>query len=473
MSEAEFHRRARGALADAGLQAALSRARGGFVDARRGAIERKGRFDALSARARDAKERALSGLDRLLPEYERALSRNGGQLHWAQDAEAARRRVIDICRRAGVRRALKSKSMACEECDLNAALQRAKIEVRETDLGEYILQLAGERPSHIVAPALHKSRAQVAALFDARAPRRPQRPASADGIPELVADARAALRRDFRDADAIVTGANMLVAESGAAVLVTNEGNADLGAALARVHVVVAGIDKLVARWADVNDVLRVLAPSATGQDITAYTSFFFGPRGPGERSGADAFHVVLLDNQRSAALGGPYRDILRCIRCGACMNHCPVYQATGGHAYDSVYPGPLGAVLKPLLEPQRPDYELANASSFCGRCEAVCPVGIPLPGLMRRLRAEQRAEQRASGFGRWALGAWMALSRRPALYRLATGWALSLLVVARRRGRLRRLPGLSAWTRTRDLPAPARASFQRQWRRKRRRRAA
>ena len=308
MREAAFHRRARSALADEPLQSALAKARTGFVDHRRAAVERVGDFDARRERARMAKERALSRLDALLPAYERALVGNGGQLHWAQDAESLRRCVVGICQRAGVRRALKGKSMVSEECGLNAALETAGIGVVETDLGEHIIQLAGERPSHIIAPALHKSRAQVAALFEAR--RAPDRPApDGDGIAALVAEARCALRGRFLDADAIITGANMLVAESGAAVVVTNEGNVDLGAALARVHIVVAGIDKLVERWADAHHVLRVLSLSATGQEITAYTSFFFGPRRPDERDGPESLsrRVAGQPTQRRArrALSG------------------------------------------------------------------------------------------------------------------------------------------------------------------------
>ena len=331
-------------------------------------------------------------------------------------------------------------------------------------MGEYIIQLRREPPSHIIAPAIHLTRDQVAQTFrehhDELAADRPL-----EGGDALLDEARSILRRRFLAADVGITGANMFVAETGAAVTVTNEGNAELTMTVPKVHVVVASIEKVVPTLADAVTILRVLARSATGQDISVYTTFATGPRRPGDADGPEAFHVVLLDNGRSATLGSEFRDILKCIRCGACLNHCPVYGAVGGHAYGWVYSGPMGAVLTPSLIGIENASDLPEASSLCGRCEEICPMRIPLPALLRRWRERGFEARRGAAMSRWGLAVWAFVARRPALYRLATAAAAALFGLAgQRSGRLRRLPFGGGWTDARDLPAPEGRTFMRAW---------
>jgi L-lactate dehydrogenase complex protein LldF len=336
--------------------------------------------------------------------------------------------------------------------------------VVETDLGEYLVQIRGEAPSHIIAPAIHLSRDQVEADFRHRHTHLPpgrklEEPA------ELVAEARAVLREKFLAADVGITGANFLVAETGSAVIVTNEGNGDLTSLLPKVHIVVASIEKAVPTLEDAAVLLRVLARSGTGQEITAYTSFLTGPRRLDDADGPHACHVVIVDNGRSALLASEFREVLRCIRCGACMNHCPVYNAIGGHAYGSVYAGPIGAVLTPVLAGIGASSDLPNASSFCGRCEEVCPVKIPLPGLMRRWREVAYSGGEMGIGARFLLGIWTYTAKRPRLYHVLARFAAAVLGAAgRRRGAFRVLPLGRGWTRYRDFPAPQGRTFQQLW---------
>ena len=373
--------------------------------------------------------------------------------------------VLGLCKERGAKAATKGKSMISEEIGLNAALEAAGIEAIETDLGEYIIQLRGETPSHIIAPAIHLSKDDVEADF-----RRAHRdlPAARDlSQPEqLLAEARAILRDKFLSADVGVTGANFLVAETGTSIIVTNEGNGDLTQILPRVHVVVASLEKIVPTLADAAQLLRVLARSATGQDMAVYTTLSTGPRRPGDEDGPEEYHVVLLDNGRSAMLGSEFEDMLRCIRCGACMNHCPVYHAIGGHAYGWVYPGPMGAVLTPSLIGVAEGGQLPNASTFCGRCEEVCPMRIPLPKMMRHWREREFERRLSPAAARSALGLWAFFAKRPALYRLATDLMTRALHLAGgARGRFSWLPFAGGWTRYRDLAAPQGATFQSRWR--------
>ena len=336
--------------------------------------------------------------------------------------------------------------------------------VVETDLGEYIVQLAGETPSHIIAPAVHKTREQITDLFhEHHSPlgytdRVTQREA-------LVNEARSVLRERFVTADVGITGANFLVAETGANVIVTNEGNGDLTSCLPRVHIVTAGIEEIVPSLDDLAVLLRVLARSATGQEFSAYTSLYSGPRRPGDMEGPEAYHVVLLDNGRSRLLGGQYQAMLRCIRCGACLNHCPVYGSIGGHAYGWVYSGPMGSVLTPLLNGFDQSLDLPNACTLNGRCKEVCPVRIPLSDLLLKHRVEQHERRLSSGLGRFLLGAWAWLACRPRLYQGVMALPLRVMhMLGRRRGGLTWLPGAGGWTGSRDFPVPARRSFMRQW---------
>ncbi len=454
------------ALHDQRLQRAL-RHSDNFVARRASAVERLPEFDALRDSARAIKDHTLAHLDLYLEAYERKVIESGGHVHYARDAAQANAIVLDLCKRRGAKAVTKGKSMISEEIGLNAALEAAGIEAIETDLGEYIIQLRGETPSHIIAPAIHVSRDDVEADF-----RRVHRdlPATRDlSQPEqLLGEARAILRDKFLSADIGVTGANFLVAETGTSIIVTNEGNGDLTQMLPRVHVVVASLEKIVPTLADAAQLLRVLARSATGQETSVYTTLSTGPRRPGDPDGPEEYHVVLLDNGRSAMLGSEFEDMLRCIRCGACMNHCPVYNAVGGHAYGWVYPGPMGAVLTPSLIGVAEGGQLPNASTFCGRCEEVCPVRIPLPRMMRRWREREFQRALSPATVRYGLDFWAFFARRPALYRFATGlFVKALNLLGRGKGRFARAPLAGGWTNYRDLAAPESSTFQSQWRAK------
>jgi L-lactate dehydrogenase complex protein LldF len=454
------------ALQDERLQRAL-RHSDNFVSGRAAAAERLPEFEALRDSARAIKDHTLAHLDLYLQAYERKVAESGGHVHYARNAVEANAIVLDLCTRRGARAVTKGKSMISEEIGLNAALEAAGIEAIETDLGEYIIQLRGETPSHIIAPAIHLSKADIEAEF-----RRAHRdlPAVRDlSQPEqLLAEARAILRDKFFSADVGVTGANFLVAETGTSIIVTNEGNGDLTQILPKVHVVVASLEKIVPTLADAAQLLRVLARSATGQDMTVYTTLSTGPRRPGDPDGPDEYHVVLLDNGRSAMLGSQFEDMLRCIRCGACMNHCPVYHAIGGHAYGWVYPGPMGAVLTPSLIGVAKGGQLPNASTLCGRCEEVCPMRIPLPEMMRHWREREFERRLSPVVARFALGLWGFFAKRPALYRVATDLMMRALHLAGgARGRFSWLPFAGGWTRYRDLTAPQGATFQSRWRAK------
>ena len=466
-----FKEKSREALADPQLQQALETLQTNFSGNRQAAIDRLPEFDALRDRARAIKDRTLADLDYYLEAYEAAATAAGAQVHWARGADEAKTLIADLCRKAGARTVVKAKSMIGEEIGLNPHLEAMGLDIVETDLGEYIVQLADEPPSHIIGPAVHKTVEQVADLFHERHAALGQERKTESA--ELVGEAREVLRETYFRADVGITGANFLVAETGSVVIVTNEGNADLTQGLARVHIVLASLEKVTPSLDDVATIVRVLARSATGQEMAAYTTVATGPRRDGESDGPEEVHVVLVDNGRTKLLGTEFREVLRCIRCGACMNHCPVYGAVGGHAYGWVYPGPIGAVLTPAFVGVEAGGHLPNASSFCGRCAEVCPMRIPLPDLMRRWRAEEFTRGLAPPRQRWALALWSWAVRRPRLYRLGARLAArALAALAGRRGRLRRLPGAAGWTRGRDLPAPQGGAFQAQWARQRAARA-
>jgi L-lactate dehydrogenase complex protein LldF len=357
--------------------------------------------------------------------------------------------------------------MVGEEIGINAYLARNGVEPVETDLGEYIIQLAGEMPSHIIAPAVHKTKEQVSELFHRHHFPLGKTERLTDGQ-AMVNEAREVLRQKYLDADVGITGANFLIAETGSAVIVTNEGNGDLTQTLPKMQIVLASLEKVVPTLEDASTILRVLARSATGQEMSVYTSFTTGPRRPQDLDGPRQFHVVLLDNGRSAMLGTELQDLLRCIRCGACMNHCPVYQSVGGHAYGWVYPGPIGAALSPHFIGVEAARHLPQASTLCGRCEEVCPMRIPLPKILRHWR--ERAVDAGIGPAapRVGISLWAWLARRPALYHALTGLAAPMLAaLAGKRGRFSKLPLAGGWTEARDFPAPEGASFRSQWRRR------
>jgi L-lactate dehydrogenase complex protein LldF len=458
-----FKANARHALADAQLQKALGNIKRGFVDKRAKAAADLPEFERLRDEARDIKDHTLAHLDLYLERFAERVEGAGGHVHWCATAEDARHAVLKICRDAGARVVTKGKTMIAEEIALNPFLEENGIEPVETDLGEYIIQLRGEYPSHIIAPAVHLTKEQVAEDFLAR--HRTLDPGRSLTEPTaLVAEARTVLRQRYFDADVGITGANFLVAETGSTIIVTNEGNGDMTQLLPRVHVVVTSLEKAVPTLEDVTTILRVLARSATGQEFSSYTTLSTGPRRPGDPDGPEAFHVVLLDNGRSSMLGTQFQDMLRCIRCGACMNHCPVYHAVGGHAYGWVYPGPMGAVLSPSLIGVEEAGQLPNASTFCGRCEAVCPMRIPLPKMMRHWREREFERHLPSAKARAGLALW-AMAARPGLYHAATGLAARLLgALGGSSGRFRSLPLARGWTGHRDLPAPEGRTFQAQW---------
>ena len=455
-----FKENAHRALADAGLQRALARSGPSFVARRTAAVAALPEFERLRDVARDIKNHTLAHLDFYLEEWEAKVLASGGRVHWCATADEARDAVLAICRAANARTVTKGKSMISEELGINDHLERHGITPVETDLGEYIIQLRHELPSHIIAPAFHLNREDWEESF---------RKSHTDLPPErvfherrdILTEARTKLRERFLAADVGITGANFLIAETGSSVIVTNEGNGDLTQTLPRVHIALASIEKMVPTIEDCTSLLRVLARSATGQDFSVYTTFSTGARRPGDLDGPDEYHVVLVDNGRSAMLGTEFQEMLRCIRCAACMNHCPVYGVVGGHAYGWVYPGPMGAVLTPSLIGVAEAGHLPNASTFCGKCESVCPVKIPLPKLMRHWREREFERHLTPPVVRTNLALWGFFARRPALYRLATraaAWTLGLM--GRKHGRFHKLPFAGGWTAGRDLPAPEGDTF-------------
>ena len=452
------------AMADVKLQQALARFGEGFPVKRRRAVARMPEFEALRDAGKAIKDHTLEHLDFYLERFEAKVVEAGGKVHWCADAEAARQTVLAICRDAGARTVTKGKSMIGEEIGINEFLEKNSIKAIETDLGEYIIQLRDEPPSHIIAPAVHLSKAQVADSFRQH---HTQFPADRDlEEPRVMLDeARDVLRQAFIAADVGITGANMLIAETGSIVLVTNEGNGDLTQTLPKVQIVIASIEKTVPTLEDAATILRLLARSATGQEMSVYTTFTTGPKRPGDLDGPATFHVVLLDNGRTAMLGNEFREMLRCIRCGACINHCPVYASIGGHAYGWVYSGPMGAVLIPNLIGMEEAGHLPNASTLCGRCEEVCPMRIPLPRMLRNLRERQFEGKLTAKPMRWGLAAWAFLASRPKLYAVAMQIGVGAMgLLGRRRGRFHSLPLAGGWTAARDLAAPHGRTFQAMW---------
>jgi L-lactate dehydrogenase complex protein LldF len=460
MSTSTFPENVSKALADGQLQYAMTETGPRFIQKRAKAREALPEFDALRDQARDIKDHVLEHLDIYLERYEQKVIAAGGHVHWAPTAEDARAAILAICRKAGAKLVTKGKSMISEEIELNHHLEANGIQPVETDLGEYLIQIRNERPSHIIAPAVHLTRDQVEADFrKAHTHLDPNRDLTE--IPALVEEARTVLRQKYFAADAGITGANFLVAETGTSIIVTNEGNGDLTQILPRVHIVIASIEKIVPTLEDAATILRVLARSATGQDFSNYTTLSTGPRRAGDPDGPEEYHVIILDNGRSNVLGTEFQDMLRCIRCGACLNHCPVYQAVGGHAYGWVYPGPIGSVVTPALVGIENAKHLPNASTFCGRCEEVCPMRIPLPKMLRHWREKEFERHLQPQAMRWGIGAWAWLAKRPALYRKATALAARVLTnQGHGEGRLRKLPLAAGWTAHRDFPAPQGKTF-------------
>ena len=418
-------------------------------------------MDAMRSRARAIRLHSLSHLDRLLAHFADQLEAAGGRIHWADDAAEARQIAADILERTGSKSVVKSKSMVSEEIELNQHLEHLGVEVVETDLGEFIAQLAGDTPSHIIAPVMHMTRQDIGRLFESEL-----------GVPytedpfELNRIAREHLRGIFLRADAGISGVNMAVSESGSVILVTNEGNGRLITTAPRVHIALMGMERIVSRWEDAAVVLETLARSATGQRLSAYTNVITGPRRGDDPDGPDEVHVIVVDNGRSRVLAGETAEILACIRCGACLNACPVFRTAGGHAYGSVYSGPMGAIVTPGLQGMEPWWDLPYASTLCGACEEVCPVGIQIPKMLLELRRQAASEGRLPGWLERGMSRYAKTSVVPAKWARAKKWASRLGVLFSSRGWIRRLPGPGrGWTESRDLPKPARESFNDWWR--------
>ena len=459
-----FKQNSHDALANSDLQAALGNVKTGFIEKRTKAAQGLPEFEELRDRAREIKNHTLEHIDLYLEAYEKKVTESGGKVHWAETAEDARNIILNICNSVNAKTVTKGKSILTEEIDLNKFLEQNEIKPIETDLGEYIIQLRDEIPSHIIAPAIHVTKDQIESDFrkfhtHLDSTRNLEEPTT------LLSEARTILRQKYLEADVGITGANFLVAETGTSVIVTNEGNGDLTQNLAKVHIVIASLEKITPTLEDVSQILRVLARSATGQEMSVYTTFSTGPKRAEDPDGPEEYHVVLLDNGRSNMLGTEFQEILRCIRCGACMNHCPVYSAIGGHAYGWVYPGPMGAVLTPSLIGIEKGGHLPNASTFCGRCEAVCPMRIPLPKMMRKWREKEFEMHLQPNIARYGLGVWAYLVKRPKLYQTLTRIASFILFsLGRKKGSLSYLPFAGGWTKYRQFPVTRGNTFQQLW---------
>lgn len=450
LSSETFRENARAALADVHLRGALKNATSVFGERRKEAAAGLPNWEELRNQARAIKDEALLHLDRYLEEFTKQAESRGAKVHWARDAAEANAIICKLAKDGHARTVVKSKSMTTEETHLNDALEAAGVQVVETDLGEYIIQLAEETPSHIIAPAIHKTRRQVAELFTSELGMQPT-----DDIAQMTQTARATLRDRFAAADVGVSGVNFGVAETGTIVIVENEGNIRLTTSLPRIHIAVMGIEKVIPRFADLDVFLKLLSRSATGQRLSTYQSFITGVKRKAEDEGPEEVHIVLLDNGRSRMLAHPVtRQSLACLRCGACLNVCPVYQQIGGHAYGSVYPGPIGAVITPQLMGIEKTSQLPYASSLCGACREVCPVKIDIPRLLLHLRSEI-APRKGGVAERMAFKIWVRVMTNPTLYRLSS--------VA---GRIvqRVIPLSRAWTNGRDLRPIESKSFRDLW---------
>jgi L-lactate dehydrogenase complex protein LldF len=382
----DFEHNVTDALADDQLRKNLRNAMDILVDKRRAVFPDRDFLEALRSAGNAIKRRALKKLPALLEQLEANCTRNGIQVHWAEDTTAANDIVYDVLRRHGAQAVVKGKSMVSEEMHLNHFLEENGIEAVETDLGEFIIQLNHETPSHIIVPAIHKNKDEVASIFHDKIPDTPY----TESVEELTAIARRVLRRRFAGTKVGLSGVNFAIAETGTLLLVENEGNGRMCTTVPDVHIAVMGLEKVVEKLSDVPPLLRLLTGSATGQMITTYVNMISAPRRNGEMDGPREVHLIILDNGRSRMLADPeFRQTLLCIRCGTCLNHCPVYVRIGGHAYGHVYPGPIGKILTPQMEGLERAGVLATASSLCGACGEVCPVRIPIPDLIRRLRNE------------------------------------------------------------------------------------
>lgn len=468
---ASFYRRTEDALNDQRLRGALRRVTDRIKDSRESGLGRLGDPDVWRDQARAIRAHTVARLDHYVDQFASAVEARGGHIYFAETAADAVRYVADVASARGVKRAVKSKSMISEEIELNQHLEGAGIRVVETDLGEYIVQIGHDHPSHIVMPIIHMTKEQVADLF------RDKVGATDEDVTDVAAMtqfARRILRQEFLDADMGVSGVNFGVAETGSICICTNEGNGRLTTTMPRVHVAMMGIERLVPTPQDLGVMLQVLGRSATGQNLTVYSNVITGPRRgtseAGEPDGPDELHVVLLDNGRSRVLASELAEILLCIRCGACLNACPVYQQIGGHAYGSVYPGPVGSVLTPGLEGIAAFHDLPHASTLCGACREVCPVRIDIPRMLLALRRDGVTAGLSPAWVSSGLKLFRWLALRPSLFAFSGRLAARISKGLAKDGWISRLPGhLAGWTRSRDFPAMAAESFQDRWKRRKR----
>jgi len=456
-----FQSRAKGAVSNPQLRKSFRGAMDFLMAKRASQFPNDADFHDLRRQGEAIRRYSLSRLPELLEQLEANLTRNGIQVHWAENAEQARTIIIGLAQRAKADLVVKGKSMVSEEIELNHALAAAGIEALESDMGEYIVQLAGEPPSHIIMPAIHKTKEEIANLFAAKIPGVDY----TDSVDELIQIGRQVLRDKFRTTRIGLSGVNVAVAETGTLCLVENEGNGRMCTTVPEIHIAITGIEKVVEKLEHVAPLMTLLTRSATGQAVTTYFNWISGPRRPGELDGPKEVHLVLLDNGRTQAYADEtFRATLQCIRCGACMNHCPVYTRIGGHAYGTTYPGPIGKIISPHLLGLKQTHSLVTASTLCGACAEVCPVGIPIPDLLIHLRQQAQgaasgepAQLRGAGSGHKALAilaydGWRQLYAHPSLYRLFSWFATRL------RGLTPKRQG--AWTDSRAPLVPARRSL-------------
>ena len=468
----DFKQGSKRSMENPDLRKALYKATDLFRAQRAATMAANDKWDDLRNRAREIKRHTIENLDYYLEMLEESVTRAGGIVHWARDGLEAARIITDIAHEHGVKRVVKSKSMATEEIELNGAFDQAGIGVVETDLGEYIIQLAGERPSHIIAPAIHKTKHEISELF-----------AEKLGIPYqddpqgLTAAARERLRGEFLNADMGVSGVNFAAADTGTIAIVENEGNSRLTTTLPRVHVALMGMEKILPRFSDLSLFLSLLIKSATGQKLSTYISLITGPKNETDIDGPEEFHLVILDNGRTKILSNPHtRESLYCLRCGACLNICPVYRQVGGHAYGGIYSGPIGAIITPQLLGVERAPDLPFASTLCGACRDVCPVIIDIPKVLLQLREQaikspvSIVSRRADFLERVAVRLWRFAMEHSSAYGLFTKlayWAQLPFKSSTRSGDvLRSAPFLSGWTETRDFPLVARTTFRERWKR-------
>lgn len=462
MTNVTFYERVDDAIHDAQLQTALTRTTAALRLGRGNAFANLPEGDALRDHARRVRAHTIANLDKYLGQFADAVEGLGGHVHFAETAVSANDYILKLAADRGVKTVVKSKSMVSEELEIREEMEARQMHVVETDLGEYIIQIADEKPSHIIAPAIHKTREDVATLFRDKLGANEQELSS---VSEMTQFARRHMRKDFMNADMGITGCNFAVAETGSISLVMNEGNGRLTTTTPRIHVVIMGMERIVPTMEDLGVMIQILARSGTGQKISVYTNIITGPRRPHEPDGADELHVVILDNGRSNLLNGELAEILYCIRCGACLNACPVYQNVGGHAYGSVYPGPVGSVVTPGLYGVDPFKELPHASTLCGACQEVCPVRIDIPRLLLELRQEVTEIGGNPAWLRAGIGAYAFAARRPSLFHAGGGISRFATNLIARDGWIGKLPGpLSGWTQSRDFPKFANRSFRQRW---------